>query len=145
MNTVAALYLSKVERDLANLLQVSPSGSELSAVRPSRFGRTSTTPMSATRSMAKPNGRSRSTASRSPSINPPACVPPCHDEEQVGLIVKFNFQKIDLPSESNSVVVGHDATQRSVRVAGGLHEGARVYLDRNFGSQTSLTLKGAPT
>ena len=47
--------------------------------------------------------------------------------------MKFNFQKIDLPSESNSVVtLDTDATQRSVRVAGGLHEGARVYRDRNY-------------
>ena len=52
---------------------------------------------------------------------------------QVGPIVKLNFQKIDLPSESNSIVMlNTDATQRTVTIVGGLHEGGRVYLDRNY-------------
>ena len=145
--TVAALYLSKVERDLANLLQVSPSGGEFVGSQTiSIQANINDTRVRYTLDGSEPNGRSpvyREPFTIDRSVRLRAAM--FRDEEQVGPIVKLNFQKIDLPSESNSVVVlDTNATQRSVRVAGGLHEGARVYLDRNF-RFTSIpdTLKGA--
>jgi len=145
--TVAALYLSKVERDLANLLQVSPSGGEFVGSQTiSIRANINDTHVRYTLDGSEPNGRSR--VYREPfTIDQSARLRAAmfRDEEQVGPIVKLNFQKIYLPSESNSIVMlDTDATQRTVTIVGGLHEGGRVYLDRNY-QFTSIpdALKGA--
>ena len=145
--TVAALYLSKVERDLANLLQVSPSGgdfvgSQIISIR----ANINDTRVRYTLDGSEPNGRSpvyREPFTIDRSVRLRAAM--FRDEEQVGPIVKLNFEKIDLPSESTNIVtLDTDATQRAVRIANGLHEGRGVYLDRQYRfTNIPNSLKGA--
>ena len=145
--TVAALYLSKVERDLANLLQISPSGGEFVGSQTiSIRANINDTRIRYTLDGSEPNGRSpvyREPFTIDQSARLRAAI--FRDEEQVGPIVKFNFEKIDLPSESKSVVtLDTDATQRVVRIASGLHEGGRAYLDRQYRfTNIPDSLKGA--
>ena len=94
--TVAALYLSKVERDLANLLQVSPSGGEFVGSQTiSIRANINDTRVRYTLDGSEPNGRSpvyRKPFTIDQSIRLRAAM--FREEEQVGPIVKFNFQKI---------------------------------------------------
>lgn len=145
--TVAALYLSKVERDLANLLQVSPSGGEFVGSQTiSIRANINDTRVRYTLDGSEPNGRSpvyRKPFTIDQSVRLRAAM--FREEEQVGPIVKFNFEKIDLPSESKSIVtLDTGATQRVVRIASGLHEGGRAYLDRQYRfTNIPDSLKGA--
>ena len=133
--TVAALYLSKVERDLANLLQVTPSGGEFFGSQTITIkANINDTHVRYTLDGSEPNGRSPVYQEQF-TINQSARLRAAmfRDEEQVGPIVKLNFEKIDLPIESTSIVtLNAEATQRTARVAIGLHEGARAYLDRQY-------------
>jgi putative heme-binding domain-containing protein len=145
--TVAALYLSKVERDLANLLQVSPNGGEFfSSQTISIRANIKDTHVRYTLDGSEPNGRSpvyRDPFTIDESVRLRAAM--FRDEEQVGPLVKLNFYKIDLSGvPANVVKLDSDSTQRTVRIAGGLHEGGRVYLDRQY-RFTSIPdlLKGA--
>ena len=145
--TVAALYLSKVERDMANLLQIHPSGGEFVDTQSITIqANINDTHVRYTLDGSEPNGRSdvyREPITIDQSVKLRAAM--FRDEEQVGPLVKLNFQKIDLPEISANVVeLDAAGTQRTVRIAGGLHEGGRAYLDRNY-RFTSVpdTLKGA--
>ena len=133
--TVAALYLSKVERNMANLLQINPSGGEFVGVQTiSIKANINDTRVRYTLDGSEPNGRSE--VYREPfTINQSARLHAAmfRDGERVGPLVKLSFQKIDLPEvQANVVELDRQATQRTVRIAGGLHESGPVYLDRRY-------------
>ncbi len=133
--TVAALYLSKVERNMANLLQVTPNGGEFLGTQTiSIKANINDTRVRYTLDGSEPNGRSE--VYREPfTINQSTRLHAAmfRDGERVGPLAKLSFQKIDLPKvQANIIELNTQATQRTVRLAGGLHEGAPVYLDRRY-------------
>ncbi|MEE2614947.1 MAG: PVC-type heme-binding CxxCH protein [Verrucomicrobiota bacterium] len=135
VTTVAALYLSKIEREMANLLLISPKGGEF--VRTQNISikaNIKDTQIRYTLDGSEPNGRSK-------EYNKPFAIKEStrlnaamfRDGERVGPLVKLNYEKIDIPEAPTNVVqLNKQETQRMVQITGGLSEGAKVYLDRPY-------------
>jgi len=145
--TVAALFLSKVEQNMANLLEVTPNGG--------RFVGTQTITIKAninhtqvryTLDGSEPNGRSktyREPFSVSESVRLLAAM--FRDGERVGPLVKLNFQKTGLSEITAQVVELEKAsTKRTMMLSGSLSEGAKVYIDRRYlFTEIPVSLRGS--
>ena len=135
VTTVAALYLSKIEREMANLLLISPQGGEFVGSQNINIkANIKDTQIRYTIDGSEPNGRSEVynkpfTIKESTKLNAAMF----RDGERVGPLVKLNYQKIDIPeAPKNLVQLNKKETQRMVQISGGLSNGAKAYLDRSY-------------
>ena len=135
VTTVAALYLSKVEREMANLLLISPKGGEFTGTQNINIkANIKDTQIRYTLDGSEPNGRSEVynkpfTIKKSTRLNAAMF----RDGERVGPLVKLNYKKIDIPKAPKNIVqINKKATQRMIQIAGGLSEGTKAYLDRSY-------------
>ena len=145
--TVAALYLSKVERNMANLLSISPKGGEFVENQTIAIkANIKDTRIRYTVDGSEPNGRSK-TYKKPFTINQSIQLRAAmfRDGERVGPFVKLNYKKIDITKvQANIVKLNEKETQRSVQIAGGLNENIRAYLDRSYKfKHVPETLKGS--
>ena len=135
VTTVAALYLSKIEREMANLLLINPKGGEFFGTQKiSIKAKINDTQIRYTLDGSEPNGRSENyekpfSIKESTRLNAAMF----RDGERVGPLIKLNYQKIDIPEASTNLVqLNEQETQRMVKITGGLSEGSKVYLDRSY-------------